>query len=283
MSFHRGLFSFVILLVSTPGLCLAAEKKVLVYTRNYTPDGKGYVHDNIKASVEAIRKMGKENGFAVDTSDDPAVFTDANLKQYKALIFSNSNNEAFANDKQRDGLQTLHPVGRRFRRHPLRLRFRAKVGLLSAVLGAHFKRHPKQQKFTVRVVDPKHPAARDLPATFTWGPDECYYHDNFNKDIKPLLVVDPTKLDDPERPSTRATASATPCPWPGITPSTAAGSSTLLLATTSPQYQDPILTKHILGGILWAMGDKPYPTEAPATRPAGKSRTRKATATRESH
>jgi hypothetical protein len=37
--------------------------RVLVYTRNYTPDGKGYVHDNIAASVEAIRKMGAESGF----------------------------------------------------------------------------------------------------------------------------------------------------------------------------------------------------------------------------
>ena len=88
-------------LASGASLCLGAEKKILVYTRNYTPDGKGYVHDNIKASVAAIRKMGKENGFAVDVSDDPNVFTDANLKQYKALVFSNSNNEAFATDEQR--------------------------------------------------------------------------------------------------------------------------------------------------------------------------------------
>src|SRR5512133_3977940 len=71
-----------------------AEKKVLVYTRNYTPDGKGYVHENIPNSIAAIKKMGAENGFAVDASDDPKLFTDANLKQYAALIFSNSNNEA---------------------------------------------------------------------------------------------------------------------------------------------------------------------------------------------
>ena len=53
------------------GAASAADKKVLVYTRNYTPDGKGYVHDNIATSVDAIKKMGAENGFAVDASDDP--------------------------------------------------------------------------------------------------------------------------------------------------------------------------------------------------------------------
>ena len=92
-------------------LCLpashAAERKVLVYTHN----GKGYVHDNIASSVEAIRKMGKENNFAVDASDDPKVFTDANLKQYRAVVFANSNNEAFANDAQRETFRRYVQAG----------------------------------------------------------------------------------------------------------------------------------------------------------------------------
>src|ERR1035438_7012155 len=83
-------------------LAPAQDRKILVYTRNYTPDGKGYVHENIAASVAAIRKLGAANGFAVDASDDPKVFTTANLKQYRVLVFSNSNNEAFENDAQRD-------------------------------------------------------------------------------------------------------------------------------------------------------------------------------------
>ena len=89
-------------LVLTLGLSVqGAENKILVYTRNFVSSGKGYVHDNIQHSVDAIKKMGVENGFGVDVSDDPKVFTDGNLKQYKALVFSNSNNEAFENDAQR--------------------------------------------------------------------------------------------------------------------------------------------------------------------------------------
>ena len=49
----------------------AKERRVLVYTKNQV--GKGfYVHDNIPASVAAIKKLGAENNFAVDVSDDPA-------------------------------------------------------------------------------------------------------------------------------------------------------------------------------------------------------------------
>jgi hypothetical protein len=66
----------------------APQPRILVYTRNYTPDGKGYVHDNIASSVAAIRKMGQESGFIVDVSDDPGVFTDGNLRQYAALADS---------------------------------------------------------------------------------------------------------------------------------------------------------------------------------------------------
>src|SRR5690242_9230886 len=87
--------------VAAPGAKSPAAKRVLVYTRNFNPDGKGYVHDNIAASVAAVRKMGVENGFEVDVSDDPQVFDSSKLRQYGAIVFSNSNNEAFANDLQR--------------------------------------------------------------------------------------------------------------------------------------------------------------------------------------
>ena len=121
------------------------KSRILVYTRNYTPDGKGYVHDNIAASVAAIRKMGDEAGFAVDVSDDPGVFTESNLRQYAALVFSNSNNEAFSDDAQRDAFKRYIESGGGF------------VGIHSAsgserdwpyfwsVLGGKFAAHPHQQ------------------------------------------------------------------------------------------------------------------------------------------
>ena len=86
---------------------LAAENRVLVYQRNGpTADGKaGFVHDNLAASAAAIQELGKANGFAVDVSTNPAVFSDANLKQYKALVFANSNNRAFDTDEQRAAFQ----------------------------------------------------------------------------------------------------------------------------------------------------------------------------------
>lgn len=231
-----------------------ADKKILVYTRNYTPDGKGYVHDNIQHSVDAIRKMGEEAGFGVDVSNDPAVFTSENLKQYKALVFSNSNNEAFAGDAQRQAFQGYIRSGGGF------------VGIHSAtgserkweyywsVIGGSFRRHPKMQKFTIRVLDPDHPATRGLPPSFEWT-DECYYHDKLNPDIKPLLVTDPTQLDDPKKaeyPGDRF-GNAMPLAWYN----TFDGGRQFYTALghIKTDYANDILYKHILGGILWAMGE----------------------------
>src|ERR1035441_1173868 len=95
---------FAAMFASTP-IAAATQPRILVYTRNYTPDGKGYVHDNIAASVEAIQKMGAEKGFAVDYTDNPNVFSNTNLKQYAAIIFSNSDNEAFSSDAQREAFK----------------------------------------------------------------------------------------------------------------------------------------------------------------------------------
>lgn len=232
----------------------AADKRVLVYTRNYTPDGKGYVHANIADSVEAIKKMGAESGFEVVHSDDPSVFTDANLKQYKAIVFSNSNNEAFTSDAQREAFQRYIRGGGGY------------VGIHSAtgserswpwyqqMAGGKFIRHPKLQPFTVRVVDQTHPATKHLPATFEWA-DECYYHDPFNRSVKVLLVTDPAKLDDPKKaeyPGDRF-GDALPLAW--YHEFEGGRSFYVALGHKNEHYKDPILYKMIQGGILWAMGE----------------------------
>jgi len=225
---------------------------VLVYTHNQT--GKGlYVHDNIPASVAAIQKLGAENDFAVDVSDDPASFTDDNLKRYGVLIFDNTNNEIFDNEQQKEALQRYIRAGGGF------------VGLHSAsgsmrhwpwfwsVLGGRFNRHAHLQKFTIRVVDPKDPATAQLPSSFEWT-DEFYYLDHMPEGLHVLLAGEMAGLDDPGKdkyPGTRF-GNEVPLTWRhefdgGREWYTALGHK-------PEHYADPKLTRLILGGILWAMG-----------------------------
>lgn len=245
------LFGLLAVLSLAAPLVTAAQPRILVYTRNYTPDGKGYVHDNIAASVEAIKKMGAEKGFAVDVSDDPTVFTDSNLRQYATLAFSNSNNEAFSSDAQRDAFKRYIEAGGGF------------VGIHSAsgserawpyywsVLGGKFVVHPRMQQFTVQVADPKFPAARGLPASFEWT-DECYFNDHLNPDIHPVLVTDRTKLTGLESIKLDATAFPNPLPLAWYHEFDGGREFYIALGHNKQDYANPILYGIIENGILWA-------------------------------
>lgn len=256
---------FILAALAVAALAQAADNRVLVYTRNYVTNGKGYVHDNIATSVETIRQLGAENGFEVDHSDDPAVFTAANLKRYKALVFSNSNNEAFENDAQRDAFKAYIQGGGGF------------VGIHSAsgserawpyfwaVVGGKFVRHPKLQKFTVRVKNPNHPATRDLPSTFEWE-DECYYTDHNNPAIQPLLVTDPAKIDDPKKAEYPGDKFGDSLPLAWYQTFDGGRQFYTALGHKKEHYADPLLRKQLLGGILWAMGNDRGPAKQSSSR-----------------
>jgi uncharacterized protein len=231
---------------------LHAQPKVLVYTRNYTPDGKGYVHENIATSVEAIRKMGAESNFTVDATDSPEAFTDANLKQYEAIIFANSNDEAFATDAQREafkryieshhGFVGIHSASGSERNWPY----------FSQVVGGRFAEHPILQTFTIHVADPVFPAAKGLPADFTWT-DECYFTDHLNPDIHPILTTDRTKLTGLDKMKTDPGTYPNPLPLAWYHTFDGGREFYVALGHRKEDYANPILYNTIRQGILWAI------------------------------
>ena len=220
--------------------------RVLVYTKN----GKGYVHDNIPNSIEAIKALGKENGFTVDASDDPTVFTDSNLKKYNALIFSNTNNVVFDTDAQRVALMRYIQAGGGF------------VGIHSAsgterewrwfkqMLGGTFDWHEKFQKFEVIALDRKHPSLDHLPEKFE-REDECYYLKEMNVNMTILAVNDLSTLKDskPNRPNTFGNV------FPSVWCQEFDGGRQWYtsLGHRKEDYQSPDFRRHILGGIQWVV------------------------------
>jgi len=230
------------------------RKRVLVYTRQTVTASSSYIHDNTQISVDAIRKMGAENGFAVDAAEDPAVFTAASLKRYNVLIFSSTHNEAFLTDAQREAFQDYIQRGGGFVGLHAATTTERQWPFFVSTIGGKFVRHPALQKFVVRVVDSSHPSTRSLPASFEWE-DECYFHDSLNPDLHPLLVADPAQLNDPERgkfPNSLIDGSV-PLAWTITTGGRRVFYSAL--GHNKEAYSNPLLAGHILGGILWALGD----------------------------
>ena len=262
------------LLSCAVSLAAASERRVLVYTKN----GKGYVHDNIAASVVALKKLGAENHFIVDVSDDPAVFTFRNLRRYNALIFDNANNEIFETEAQKAALQ-CYVRGPRRVQSPKGQEQAASwwveppsgggfVGIHSAsgaerdwpwfweLLGGKFLRHPKLQTFTIRVVDRDDPSTAHLPATFQWT-DEFYFLDHMPKGLHVLLAGDLTTLNDPAKDKYpgKQFGDEFPLAWKHEFEGGRAWYTAL--GHQKEHYSDPVFMQHILGGILWAMGATP--------------------------
>lgn len=241
-------------------VCVNAQKKpdavskikwknvsVLVYTKN----GKGYVHENIAAASAAIQQLGKEYGFKVDVSDKPSDFTEENLKKYALLIFNNTNNEVFDTDEQKVALMRYVQAGGGF------------VGLHSAtgterqwpwfkrLIGASFLRHAKHQAFNEIIIDDTHPSTSFLPKIWE-RKDECYFFKEFNPDIQVLIVHDLAPLDDNDKP-TYYGGTSSPSVWchrfdGGRQWYTSLGHD-------SATYAAPEFQKHIMGGIIWVIGN----------------------------
>ncbi|GAA3766343.1 ThuA domain-containing protein [Terriglobus aquaticus] len=236
------------------GLCVAqsAPKRILVYTRNYTPDGKGYVHENIAASVEAFRRIGAQHGITVDTSADPAAFTPANLSRYDALVFSNSNNDAFATDAQRDAFRAYIHAGHGFVAVHSASGSERNWPYFQQVLGGHFAFHPPQQSFTVTVADPASPVTRSLPASFRWT-DECYFLDRLAPDLHILLTTprDALALGD-KAADARQFPSALPLAWTQTFDNSR--EFYIALGHNIDNYDNPLFTGILERGLLWTLG-----------------------------
>lgn len=249
----RYVTAFLTVLSFAAGMLPGAEPlpRVLLYTHNgLTLEGKkGFVHDNIPNSIVAIRALGAEHGFAVEVSENPADFVLANLRKYRAIVLSNTNNEILDTADQKQALQDyirggggvagIHSACGSMRSWPW----------FWSMIGGSFVWHPKLQDFPVKVVDRQHPSTRSLPEIWQVK-DEFYFLRDMPKGLRVLLEGDHSKIVDPRKPKDETTR---PLAWyqefeGGRCWYTALGHR-------KEVYDDPLFRQHILGGILWAMGE----------------------------
>jgi len=224
---------------------------VLIYTRNHTADGKGFVHDNIADSVAALKALCADAGLRAEASDDPAVFTAAALAPLKAVVFSNTNNEAFATDSQRGALLDYVYAGGAF------------VGVHSAtgsdrtseafrlMIGGRFRWHPPLQPFTIRVNDRRHPATAHLGETWEWT-DEAYVCD-YAPDIHILMDIDVATLAKEPRDKRLALYRNGRFPLGWCRRHGAGRVFYTALGHKKEHYRDAAFRTHLCQGLAWAI------------------------------
>ncbi len=229
--------------------------KVLVYTKN----GKGYVHDNIPSAVAAIQKLATEKGFHVDVSDDPAVFTEANLKQYSFLLFPSTNNDVFDTDAQRVTFRRYIEAGGGF------------VGLHSVIgternwrwfkmmIGGTFVWHAKFQPLEIKVIDKAHVSTTGMPSVWK-KQDECYFMKEMYPGIRVVMAHDLPAMNPDEKDAARIKdmtetfADYYPASWYQNFDGGTIWITTL--GHNKADYEDPTYVNHILQGMTFVAGRK---------------------------
>ena len=227
------------------------DVSVLVYTKN----GKGYVHDNIPSAIVCLQKMGREQGFKVDTSSNAAIFTRQNLKQYTMLIFASTNNDVFDTDDQRVAFRNYMEAGGGF------------VGIHSVtgternwtwfkqLVGCTFLVHPPFQKFDVKVIAPNSPLVQGIPKVWQHE-DELYFNKEWYPGITVVMADDLTTLDPAAKATKERGMGSFGNLYPSVWYQTYDGGNVWVTALGHDQksYSDPVYVRLILNGIKFVAG-----------------------------
>lgn len=218
------------------------EVRILVFSKT-----AGFRHESIGAGIEALRDLGKRQGFAVDTTENASQFNEENLIRYKVVVFLNTTGDVLTHEQQNDFERFIQAGG-------------GFVGIHAAtdteydwpwygkLVGAYFESHPNDpnvKKGEFYVVDKNHAASDSLPERFE-RTDEFYSFKNINDNIKVLVKID-------EKTYTGGTNGDNhPMSWyheydGGRAFYTAMGH-------TDQTYDEPLFISHLAGGLEYVLG-----------------------------
>ena len=214
------------------------QPKVLVFSKT-----NGYRHESIEAGIEAIKKLGADNKFSVDATEDSLAINDENLSSYQAIIFLSTTMKVLGEPEEKALQNFIHKGG-------------GFVGIHAAtdceynfpwyvqMVGASFESHPKQQVAKLMVVDNKHISTKHLPAVWE-RKDEWYNFKSLNPDVKVLIKIDETSYEGGKNGDNH------PMAWYHEFEGGRAFYTEL--GHTKESYTEPMFLQHVLGGIQYAL------------------------------
>jgi cytochrome c len=236
----------VILSITTLSIAFAQEanplkgQKVLVFSLT-----KGFRHSSIKPGQIALFKMAKEKGFSVDTTENPAMFTEKNLKNYRVVVFMSTTGNVL-NEQQQNAFERYIQAGGAYFGVHAATDTEYDWPWYTKLAGGQFASHPGRpnvQKGTFTAVDKSHISTAHMPTTFD-RTDEFYDFKNFNKDVKVLITLDEKSYKDGKMGDYH------PMAW--YHEFDGGRSFYTNWGHTHETFDEPLVLQHIWGGLQWA-------------------------------
>jgi glucose/arabinose dehydrogenase/type 1 glutamine amidotransferase len=218
--------------------------RVLVFSET-----AAFRHGSIPTGIAAIERLGRNNRFEVDTTEDSAQFTDANLARYDAVVWLSTTGDVL-DDAQQAAFERYIQGGGGY------------VGIHSAsdteydwpwyggLVGAYFNNHPANQTANLVVNDDEHPSTDSLPTVWERFDEWYNFRANPRGNVHVLLTIDERSYS----PGSGAQGSDHPMAWCHAYDGGRAWYTAL--GHTNDSYSEPLFLKHVLGGIEWAAGEE---------------------------
>lgn len=231
------------LIISSCGNKRPGKPRILVFSKTVT-----FRHSSIADGKAAIQKLGAENDFLVDTTEDAAYFNEDSLKNYSAVVFLNTTDtkDSLLNHYQENAFERYIQAGGGFVGVHAATDAGYHWGWYTRLVGANFISHPEQQEAVLNVVDKNHISTKHLPDQWK-RKDEWYNFKKLNPDVHVLITID--------EKSYKGGANGDNHPMAWYHEYDGGRAFYTELGHTEASYQEENYLKHLLGGILYAIGD----------------------------
>ncbi len=217
--------------------------KVLVFSKT-----AGFRHTSIESGVAAIQKLGKENGFEVDHTEDSRDFTEEKLKKYAAVVWLSTTMNVLNEVEQAEFERYIQAGGNYVGIHAA-ADTEYDWAWYGELVGGYFNGHPNNpnvRSAALDVLDSTHISTKMLPKRWM-RTDEWYNYKNLNPNVHPLLRIDESTYEGGTNGENH------PMAWyhefdGGRAWYTAGGH-------TEECFSEDLFLQHILGGIQYAIGE----------------------------
>ena len=226
--------------------------RVLVFSRT-----AGFRHASIPDGIKAIQEIGREQGFEVDATEDPAAFTAENLARFSSVVFLNTTGDVL-DPTQQKAFEAYIEKGGGF------------VGVHSAadteydwpwygrLVGAYFKSHPRIQSAEIVVENGRFPATAFLPRRWKRTDEWYVYRENPRPHVNVLMHLDESTYEGGGMNGDHPIS---------LYHHVGSGRSFYTGGGHTPEsFREPDFRRHLAEAIRWANGEVPEAPIGDSTR-----------------
>ncbi|MEO8764399.1 MAG: ThuA domain-containing protein [Ginsengibacter sp.] len=214
--------------------------RVLLFTKT-----TAFRHSSIPNGIAAIIKLGQENGFQVDTTENAELFVEDSLKNYAAVIFLNTTGDVL-NFKQEVAFERYIQAGGGFVGIHSATDTEYDWGWYGRLVGGYFNGHPRPQQARFIIKDKDFLATKFFTDTVWQRTDELYNFKKLNPDVHVLITIDEKSYEG------GTNGAFHPMSWYHDYDGGRAFYTEL--GHTEESYTEASYLKHLLGGIQYAIG-----------------------------